>query len=199
MAGGALYRRRNTVRHSCRGRSCAAACRSDAAPPPPMPGVTALDDRLRAHVGNIAGEIGGRGARTGASRASHAVGPDRVFFVDEEPPYFQGPEMGSHVYAVRQVRTSRRWCRPRPSDTTARRRAASGIHFLATLGYPDTRSIIVFVANTGARALLHRAIADFRDATIRQPVSRARESLGCGRRTRLTTMRSLASHSACRR
>src|SRR5256886_8032763 len=89
-----------------------------------------------------------------------------VAFVNEEPPYFLGGDMGSFVYASR--------CKSRGDKISA-------MISLETIGYfsdaprsqtypapglgvfyPKIGNFIGFVGNTHSRALLHRAISVFR-------------------------------------
>jgi hypothetical protein len=89
-----------------------------------------------------------------------------VAFVNEEPPYFLSPQMGSFVYASR--------CKARGDEITA-------MISLETIGYfsdaphsqtypapglgafyPKTGNFIGFVANTQSRALLRRTMSIFR-------------------------------------
>jgi hypothetical protein len=89
-----------------------------------------------------------------------------VAFVNEEPPYFQTPEMGSFVYASR--------CRARDDQIVA-------MISLETIGYfsdaprsqvypapgfgafyPTTGNFIGFVGNVGSRALVRRVLKVFR-------------------------------------
>jgi Zn-dependent M28 family amino/carboxypeptidase len=89
-----------------------------------------------------------------------------VAFVNEEPPYFQTPEMGSFVYAGR--------CKARGDQIKA-------MISLETIGYfsdapnsqtypsvglgvfyPKVADFIGFVGNVGSRELLRRAVAIFR-------------------------------------
>ena len=89
-----------------------------------------------------------------------------VAFVNEEPPYFLSPQMGSHVYAQR--------CKERGDHIV-------GMISLETIGYfsdapnsqsypapgfgafyPKTGNFIGFVANTGSRELLRRTLSIFR-------------------------------------
>lgn len=91
-----------------------------------------------------------------------------VAFVNEEPPYFQTPEMGSLVYAKR--------CKVRGDRITA-------MISLETIGYfsdaprsqsypsvglgafyPKTGNFIGFIGNVGSRSLVKRAIKTFRAA-----------------------------------
>jgi Zn-dependent M28 family amino/carboxypeptidase len=91
-----------------------------------------------------------------------------VFFANEEPPYFQGPAMGSAVYARR--------CRQRSEDI-------AGMLSLETIGcysdekgsqqypaglgagLPDRGDFLGFVANVRSVQLLRRAVGTFRNTT----------------------------------
>ncbi len=91
-----------------------------------------------------------------------------VFFANEEPPYFQTPEMGSYVYAKR--------CRERNEDIAA-------MLSLETIGfytdqrgsqtypigfhpnYPDRGNFLGFVADVKSIFLLRTALKTFRRAT----------------------------------
>ena len=89
-----------------------------------------------------------------------------VAFVNEEPPYFQSSAMGSFVYASR--------CKARGDQIRAMlsletigyfsNLANSQSYPLPGLGrfYPKTGNFIGFVGNVRSRALLRRAIAQFR-------------------------------------
>jgi hypothetical protein len=91
-----------------------------------------------------------------------------VFFVNEEPPYFQTPEMGSYVHAKR--------CRERKEKITAMLSLETigyysdkpgtqsypiGFH----PGYPDRGDFLGFVANFRSAPLLRVALKSFRSAT----------------------------------
>jgi Zn-dependent M28 family amino/carboxypeptidase len=91
-----------------------------------------------------------------------------VFFVNEEPPHFQTPAMGSYVYAKR--------CRERKEKITAMLSLETigyysdkpgtqsypiGFH----PGYPDRGDFLGFVANIRSAPLLRRALKSFRSAT----------------------------------
>ncbi|MFL6353269.1 MAG: M28 family peptidase [Bryobacteraceae bacterium] len=91
-----------------------------------------------------------------------------VFFVNEEPPYFQTPAMGSYVYAKR--------CHERKEKITAMLSLETigyysdepgtqtypiGFH----PGYPDRGNFLGFVANFRSAPLLRRALKSFRSAT----------------------------------
>ena len=90
-----------------------------------------------------------------------------VLFVNEEPPYFQTPAMGSLVYAKR--------CRERGEQV-------AGMLSLETMGYfsddagsqkypfpiglfyPTTGDFLGFVGDLSSRSLVHRVIGSFRTA-----------------------------------
>ena len=103
------------------------------------------------------------------ARAFFGTGPEKtqrfVFFVNEEPPYFQTDAMGSFVYARR--------CRERGEDVVA-------MFSLETMGcffdeqgtqkyppplgfvYPSTGDFIAFVGNMGSGELVRKAVGLFR-------------------------------------
>jgi Zn-dependent M28 family amino/carboxypeptidase len=111
----------------------------------------------------------GVAATLALARSLRALKPARtlrfVFFVNEEPPYFQSPQMGSLVYA--------RACRERGEDVVA-------MLSLETIGcyldeprsqrypgaigllYPSTGNFIAFVGNVRSRALVRQAVGAFR-------------------------------------
>ena len=90
-----------------------------------------------------------------------------VAFVNEEPPYFQTPDMGSFVYASR--------CKERGDQISAMisletigyfsDAPRSQIYPSTVLGafYPTTGNFIGFVGNVGSRALVRRTIKSFRE------------------------------------
>lgn len=91
-----------------------------------------------------------------------------VFFVNEEPPFFQGEEMGSVVYA--------KHCRKQNDDIVAMysletigyySNKPNSQHYPSGLGsaYPDRGNFISFVANESSSALLRESIATFRNST----------------------------------
>jgi hypothetical protein len=88
-----------------------------------------------------------------------------VAFVNEEPPYFQTPQMGSWVYARR--------CHQRGENVTAMlsletigyytdARRSQKYPSPFDLFYPSTGNFIGFVANRKSRDLVHRVIQTFR-------------------------------------
>jgi hypothetical protein len=128
-----------------------------------------------AHYDSVFGAPGANDNASGAAavlalaRAFKGRKTDRtlrfVAFTNEEPPYFQTPDMGSWVYARR--------CRERDDDLRA-------VLILETIGYyrdepgtqaypppfsafyPDTGNFIAVVGNVGSRPLVHRVIGSFR-------------------------------------
>lgn len=88
-----------------------------------------------------------------------------VFFVNEEPPYYRTPSMGSWVYA--------QGCRERGETITAMLSLETMGYFSDEpdsqkypfpigLFYPSTANFLGFVGNTSSRALVHQAIQSFR-------------------------------------
>ena len=88
-----------------------------------------------------------------------------VFFVNEEPPYFQQSEMGSWVYAKR--------CQERDENIVAMlsletigcysdERGSQKYPFPLGLLYPSTGNFITFVGNVGSRKLVRESIGSFR-------------------------------------
>jgi Zn-dependent M28 family amino/carboxypeptidase len=91
-----------------------------------------------------------------------------VLFANEEPPYFQGPAMGSHVYAKR--------CRERKEEIAAMLSLETigyysekpgsqtypvGLH----LGYPDRGDFLGFVGDIRSALLLRKVLKAFRRGT----------------------------------
>ncbi len=91
-----------------------------------------------------------------------------VLFVNEEPPAFWTPDMGSWVYA--------KGCRA-AGDTIVGMLSLESIgcysdqpgsqHYPPPLGafFPDTGDFIAFVGNTSSRSLVHECIGTFRGTT----------------------------------
>ncbi len=88
-----------------------------------------------------------------------------VWFVNEEPPYFQSAQMGSWVYA--------KACRDRDENVVAMisletigyySDAPNSQHYPFPFGllYPSTADFIAFVGNTASRALVRETVASFR-------------------------------------
>ncbi|HEY6206070.1 MAG TPA: M28 family peptidase [Chthoniobacterales bacterium] len=89
-----------------------------------------------------------------------------VAFVNEEPPYFLSPEMGSYVYAGRCKYRGDRITAMISLETIGYYSDAPGSQTYPAPGlgvfYPKIGNFIGFVANTHSRALLRRAISTFR-------------------------------------
>jgi len=90
-----------------------------------------------------------------------------VLFVNEEPPWFEGPHMGSEVYAQR--------CKDRREQIVAMIALETMGYFKdepdtqqypqpLALAYPSTGNFIGFVGDTTAQPLVHDAIQAFRGA-----------------------------------
>jgi hypothetical protein len=91
-----------------------------------------------------------------------------VFFVNEEPPYFQTAHMGSLVYARRCKERGERVTAMLSletigyySDEPGSQSYPSGL----SLGFPDTANFIGFVSNLQSRSLLTRVLRTFRETT----------------------------------
>jgi Zn-dependent M28 family amino/carboxypeptidase len=116
----------------------------------------------------------GVAANLALARAMFSMSPERtvrfVFFVNEEPPWFEGVHMGSEVYAKR--------CRENGDDVVAMIALETMAFFKTTaetqhypwpmsLLYPSTGSFIGFVGDTASQSLVHEAIKHFREvATV---------------------------------
>jgi len=94
-----------------------------------------------------------------------------AFFVNEEPPYFKGPAMGSKVYADDLVKRGERIAAMFSLETVgyySERLGSQRYPFPLNLFYPEQGDFLAFVANLGSRGLLHETIGAFR-ATARFP------------------------------
>lgn len=128
-----------------------------------------------AHYDTVWGCPGANDNGTGVAGTlalAHALAgsaPDRtlrfVFFVNEEPPWFQTGSMGSLVYA--------RACRERDENVTAMISLETIGYFDDAKGsqrypmpfglfYPSTGNFIGFVGNFGSRRLVRQVVATFR-------------------------------------
>jgi hypothetical protein len=88
-----------------------------------------------------------------------------VLFVNEEPPHFQTPSMGSLVYASRAAARGERIVAMLSLETIGCFSDEPGSQrYPAPLGllYPSTGDFIAFVGNTRSAALVRRTIATFR-------------------------------------
>ena len=89
-----------------------------------------------------------------------------VFFVNEEPPYFQTSKMGSLVYARSLRQKNLRVAGMISLETIGSYYdAPHSQHYPPGLGlfYPDTANFIAFVGNTSSRGLVRRAVKAFRE------------------------------------
>ena len=130
---------------------------------------------MGAHYDSVQGAPGGNDNSSGVAaalelaRALRDAKPARtlrfVFFVNEEPPFFDGMDMGSRRYALRSKQ--RKECIVAMfslktmgwySDSPDSQRYP----FPLSLFYPSTGDFIAFVANLGSRALLHESLGAFR-------------------------------------
>jgi len=90
------------------------------------------------------------------------------FFANEEPPYFQGPLMGSYVYAGRCRRGGEKIDAMISietigyySDQPGSQQYPVGFH----PGYPDRAEFLGFVSNVRSAGLLRRVVKAFREGT----------------------------------
>lgn len=91
-----------------------------------------------------------------------------VFFVNEEPPYFQTDHMGSLVYAKKLRSQNVNVSGMISLETIGYYSDAKGSQqYPAGFGllYPDVGNFIGFVGNTGSRDLVVRAVRAFRETT----------------------------------
>lgn len=91
-----------------------------------------------------------------------------VAFVNEEPPFFQNPQMGSVVYASRARENNEAIVAMFSLETMGYYSDESGSQrypFPFNLFYPDTGNFIGFVGNLSSRQLVHKSIRIFRGST----------------------------------
>ncbi len=88
-----------------------------------------------------------------------------VFFVNEEPPFFQYEEMGSWVYAKRSRERNENIVAMFSLETIgyySDRPGSQRYPFPLGLLYPSTGNFITFVGNVGSRKLVRESIGSFR-------------------------------------
>lgn len=91
-----------------------------------------------------------------------------VAFVNEEPPFFMTPLMGSRIYARRARRAGDRIIAMFSLETIGfydDRTGSQHYPFPFAAFYPDTGNFIGFVSNLASRKLLRRVIGSFRSHT----------------------------------
>lgn len=89
-----------------------------------------------------------------------------VFFVNEEPPYFQTDLMGSLVYARRLAASGETVRGMLSLETLGYYSDAPGSQhypFPLDLRYPDKGDFVAFVGTLSARGFVRETVADFRD------------------------------------
>lgn len=130
---------------------------------------------LGAHYDSVAGAPGANDNGSGVAatlelaRRLRMSAPARtlrfVFFVNEEPPFFQGMDMGSRRYAMRARQRNERIVAMFSLETIgwySEQPGSQRYPFPLGFFYPSTGNYLAFVSNLGSRALLHEAIASFR-------------------------------------
>ncbi len=133
---------------------------------------------IGAHYDSVVGTPGANDNASGVAavlefaRLMKAIEPARtirfVFFVNEEPPYFQTHNMGSYVYAQRLKQQKTQVSSMMAIETVGAYFDSPGTqHYPAGLAalYPDKGNFIGFVGNTESRPLVQDAIRVFRETT----------------------------------
>jgi len=128
-----------------------------------------------AHYDSIIGAVGandngsGVGAVLELARLFKEAKPARtlrfVAFVNEEPPFYRGDEMGSRYYAQRSKELGDNIVAMFSLETIgyySERPGSQRYPFPLNFFYPSTGNFIAFVSNLSSRALLHETIASFR-------------------------------------
>jgi hypothetical protein len=133
---------------------------------------------VAAHYDSVAGTVGANDNGTGVAAVLELARLMRhtkfrrtvrfVFFVNEEPPYFQTSKMGSRVYAhqLRQagVPVSAMFSLETIgfySDVSGSQKRPSGLSLI----YPSKGNFITFVGNTESRQLVRESVSGFREST----------------------------------
>jgi hypothetical protein len=145
-----------------------------------VPGSKRSDENVvvGAHYDSVFGTPGANDNGSGVAavlelaRIMKSSKPERtirfVFFVNEELPYFQTPEMGSFVYAKRLKQKNVRVASMVAVETIGCYFEAPGTQHYPTgfsALYPDKGNFIAFVGNTESRGLVEYSIRVFRDTT----------------------------------
>jgi Zn-dependent M28 family amino/carboxypeptidase len=130
-----------------------------------------------AHYDSVAGTVGANDNASGVAAAleiarilkgSHPRKMIRfVFFVNEEPPYFQTENMGSLVYARQLRQSGTRVSAMISLETIGYYSDAAGSQkypALLSLFYPNRGNFIGFVGNSESRDLVRRVTRKFRES-----------------------------------
>src|SRR5260221_3401036 len=124
---------------------------------------------VRAHYDTVPGSPGADDNASGVAvlleLARMGLPARFVAFANEEMPYFQSGEMGSHDWAGRAHRAGDQITAMLSLEMLGYYRDAPGTqHYPPPLGwfYPDRADFIAFVGDMGARSLVPRALASFR-------------------------------------
>ncbi len=128
-----------------------------------------------AHYDSVLGAVGandngsGVGAMLELARLLKEAKPARtlrfVAFVNEEPPFYRGDEMGSRYYARRSKEWGENIVAMFSLETIgyySEEPRSQRYPFPLNFFYPSTGNFIAFVSNLRSRALLHEVIASFR-------------------------------------
>jgi Zn-dependent M28 family amino/carboxypeptidase len=128
-----------------------------------------------AHYDSVAGAVGANDNGSGVAAALELARMFRgtqssrtlrfVAFVNEEPPFYRGDEMGSRYYAQRSKERGENIVAMFSLETIgyySERPGSQHYPFPLNFFYPSTGNFIAFVSNLSSRALLHEAIASFR-------------------------------------
>lgn len=140
-----------------------------------LPGEIVL---LGAHYDSVVGSPGANDNATGVaallelarrlSKDRPARGVRFVAFVNEEPPFFYTPAMGSRVYARRAAARDERIVAMLSLETLGYYSEAPGSQrypFPFGFFYPDRGHFVAFVGNLASRALVRRCVRSFRSHT----------------------------------
>lgn len=130
---------------------------------------------IGAHYDSVVGAVGANDNGSGVAalielaRLLRASKPARtvrfVAFVDEEPPFYYGDQMGSRHYAQRSKTRGENIVAMFSLETIgyySDEPDSQRYPFPLSFFYPKTGNFIAFVANLSSRPLLHEVIASFR-------------------------------------
>jgi Zn-dependent M28 family amino/carboxypeptidase len=128
-----------------------------------------------AHYDSVVGAIGANDNGSGVAalielaRLLHDSKPARtvrfVAFVDEEPPFYYGDQMGSRFYARRSKARAENIVAMFSLETIgyySDEPDSQRYPFPLSFFYPKTGNFVAFVSNLSSRPLLHEVIAGFR-------------------------------------